>query len=269
MKRARPLLGTFVEIELRAKAAPSSLNRWISAGFAAIEEVDRCMSPHRSDSDVSRLNQAAPGEWVDVNPLTVTVLQAAEALHRHSLGLFDIRCGGVPQGSSPLLLEGTRAQKNGPWSIDLGGIAKGYAVDCAVEAIQCLTAGYRVAGSVNAGGDMRLWGVGAVPAASQIQGHGTFWLRPFVVKETAAATSSTRAYSNERLSPAIHRHMPSGNPASHAETVTVFASRCLWADALTKIVLMASEKMANACLASYQAKALIFNPNGTLKAVMG
>src|SRR5262249_16768409 len=119
------------------------------------------------------------------------------------------------------------------------------------------------------GGDMRLWGCGAVPAAAQIQGQGTFWLRPFVVNETAAATSSVRTSLHEGLTEAVHRHMPSGVPMEKEQTVTVFAQHCLWADALTKVVLLASEKIARACLASYNAKALVFQPNGALLAVMG
>ncbi len=262
-------MGTFVDIELQARADASSLNTWITAGFDAMSQVDQWMSVYRSDSDVSRLNAAAIGEWVDVHPETAQVLRAALSLYDVSQGLFDIRCGPTPENVPPFRLVGSQVQKLSSADMDLGGIAKGFAVDQAVEAIQRLTGGYRVSGSVNAGGDMRLWGCGQVPAAAQIQGQGSFWLRPFVIQETAAATSSVRTPSDTHLAPAIHRYMPSGRICETPQTVTVFARRCLWADALTKVVLTASDRIARACLASYQAKALVFNPHGALQTVMG
>jgi thiamine biosynthesis lipoprotein len=269
-KRVRPLLGTFVSIELQGAAAGSSFQGWISQGFEAIEEVDHLMSMHRPDSDISRLNRAAAGEWVELNPLTFHVLQASNRLFEVSGGVFDIRCGSVTAGSPPpLKFRAASAQKTGPGQLDLGGIAKGYAVDRAVERMQRCTAGLPISGSVNAGGDMRLWGRGAVPAAAQVRGTGAFWLRPFVIREAAVATSSVRMSNDSTLAPAVHRIMPSGQALKKEQTVTVFAKQCLWADALTKIVLLASERLARACLASCQAKALVFNPNGTLQTVMG
>ena len=270
LKRSRPLLGTFVEIELQAAASEQDLQGWISAGFQAIEEVDRLMSVYRSDSDITRLNQAAPGDWIALNPHTLKVLQASNTLFKTSNGVFDIRCGCVPADEDPpLVIDEKHAQKTGPWQFDLGGIAKGYAVDHAVETLQHLAGAHLTSGSVNAGGDLRVWGLGPVPAATQIQGAGGFWLRPFVIQETAAATSTVRSRTDERLTSAVHRLMPSGVPLESRQTVTVFATQCLWADALTKIVLMASDKIARACLASYHAKALVFAPNGGLQTVMG
>src|SRR5258708_4427079 len=92
LKRARPLLGTFVEIELLGNVPESTLNTWITAGFEAIEEIDRLMSRYRTDSDLSRLNEAEPGIWVDVHPHTLKVLRASNKLYKDSRGTFDIRC---------------------------------------------------------------------------------------------------------------------------------------------------------------------------------
>src|SRR5581483_7107922 len=126
LKRVRPLLGTFVAIDLTAQATEGEIHSWISAGFDAIETVDRLMSVHRPDSDISRLNRASQDEKIPLHPWTAEVLEAARELQSASDGVFDIRCGG---------------------NIELGGIAKGYAVDRAVDVIR-RAAGERILSGV-------------------------------------------------------------------------------------------------------------------------
>ena len=55
-RRARPLLGTIVEI--RADAPPAAADRAIVAGFAAIERTEALMSVHAADSELSRLRKS-------------------------------------------------------------------------------------------------------------------------------------------------------------------------------------------------------------------
>ncbi len=61
LRRARPLLGTFVEIDV-ADADERHAEDAVEAAFAAVAEVHRLMSFHEADSDVSRLNRAASSE---------------------------------------------------------------------------------------------------------------------------------------------------------------------------------------------------------------
>src|SRR5438094_391001 len=82
LKRVRPLLGTYVEIELHGKIPEERLNNWITAGFEAVEEIDRLMSVYRPDSDISRLNKAEPNVWVTVHPHTIAVLKASTKLYK-------------------------------------------------------------------------------------------------------------------------------------------------------------------------------------------
>ena len=58
IRRARPLLGTFVEIEI-AGARRSDLNAVIDAAFDAVTLAHRLMSFHEPASDLSRLNREA------------------------------------------------------------------------------------------------------------------------------------------------------------------------------------------------------------------
>jgi thiamine biosynthesis lipoprotein len=257
VKRVRPLLGTYVEIELRGMAPAEVLHAWITEGFAAVAEIDRLMSVHRPDSDISRLNRAKPGEWVAVNPLTLKVLKASHALWHLSKGVFDIRCA-TP---SPLMGEGWDggerrpptfilphkgggyACKTGPWTLDLGGIAKGFAVDCAVEVLQRLSQGRRISGVVNAGGDLRRWGR-RLPAI-------------------AVATSAVRRSKNAgRFSRALHVRMPSGKILREEKAVSVLTTRCLWSDALTKVALLAPPSIVRSCLSAFRAHAVVFGSSG-------
>ena len=67
MTRARPLLGTCVEIA--AEGLPESeLDRAVNAAFDVVEFVERLMSFHDPRSDLSRLNRLAAIEPVEVHP---------------------------------------------------------------------------------------------------------------------------------------------------------------------------------------------------------
>jgi thiamine biosynthesis lipoprotein len=177
LRRARPLLGTFVEIRLAApdEAAAECALR---AGFAAVARVQRLMNYHDAGSDVSRVNRLAARRPVAVHPWTAAVLHRAARLHRESGGLFDItiaptlaRGGWLPRcrprradpratAADIEILPGRRVRFRKPLAVDLGGIAKGYAVDRAVSVLRRAGA---LSGTVNAGGDLRVFG----PAANR------------------------------------------------------------------------------------------------------
>ena len=230
---------------------------------------------------MSRINRAAAGTWIPVHSHTIKVLKASNHLWHMSNGVFDIRHSPSPaafgRGSlnrPPIEAFGgndkTLVCKTGPWTIDLGGIAKGYAVDCAVERIRKVATGFETTGVVNAGGDLRVWGDEPVTIAAWVVERSGSWLRPLDVKRTAAATSMIRSPVNDkRFSSAIHLRMPEGKPLRKANPVTVFAKHCLWADALTKIVLLGSEHLARQCLRLYDARALVFGPRGDLMRAIG
>src|SRR6266700_958804 len=89
VRRARPLLGTFVEIEA-AGAAGSTTDAAVSAAFEAVARVHRLMSFHEPASDISRLNREAGLRPTRVDNWTFEVLQAAVEMHRCSNGVFDV-----------------------------------------------------------------------------------------------------------------------------------------------------------------------------------
>src|SRR5215510_6543589 len=116
LRRARPLLGTFVEIAV-AHAAPDVMEAAVEDAFDAIARVHRRMSFHDPASDVSRLNTHAAAGAVTVDPWTFEVLEAAVELHRRSAGVFDV--GVAPVMQKVGLLPGSRsARPPGPLATD-------------------------------------------------------------------------------------------------------------------------------------------------------
>jgi thiamine biosynthesis lipoprotein len=126
VRRARPLLGTLVEIRATGANAEPAMAR----AFGAIERVHRAMSAQESSSDIARLRS---GRRAGLDPWTRCVLERAEEMRIASDGLFD--CAAC--------------------AFALDGIAKGFAVDRAIDVLR--EAGLR-SGAVNAGGDLRLFG---------------------------------------------------------------------------------------------------------------
>src|SRR5437016_5308813 len=89
IRRARPLLGTFVEIAVAAETVDAA-EAAVEAAYAAVATVHRLMSFHEAESDVSWLNRGAASGAVRVRGWTYQVLEAARDLHRRSGGMFDI-----------------------------------------------------------------------------------------------------------------------------------------------------------------------------------
>ncbi|MEX8195054.1 FAD:protein FMN transferase [Comamonas guangdongensis] len=238
LRRARPMLGTLVEIGVGGAGAIEQAA--LAAAFAAVQRVQACMSRFESGSDVCRFAALAPGGGLEVAPETAAVLQAAHELRLASRGLFDITQGRAPDGWR---CEGLYLRKlAAAAAFDLGGIAKGYAVDCAVQILQ--QAGC-TQGWVNAGGDLRAFGAVQVPVMLRDEASGA--ARPFLALGDGALATSC-------LGPQQRSQIWAGNGAHASAHVSVAAPLCLWADALTKIVA-ASGDDGHPLLAHYGARA--------------
>jgi thiamine biosynthesis lipoprotein len=263
------LLGTFVEITV-----PEEHERAVDHAFAAIGHVHRRMSFHEGDSDLARLRDADPGASVEVDAETVAVLRLAVALHRDTGGVFDVavgralvRSGFLPRSGIVRLdrYSGTTADLeivddrhvrcNRRMLIDLGGIAKGYAVDRGVEALQQYGVGEAM---VNAGGDLRAfgerdWEVGLCDAGNVI--------RHAVRARNCAIASSANLINRKRHRGRTHTpHIGAGGePLLAKGRVSVIASSCAFADAMTKVA-MADIRLATTLLATFGGQLLCEMP---------
>jgi thiamine biosynthesis lipoprotein len=151
---------------------------------------------------------------------------------------------------------GARVRKLAAGWVDLGGIAKGYAVDLAIAALQ--QHGVDSA-CVNAGGDLRAIGVApwqvAVRAAHDPASAGARLL----LRDAALATSANYFSAPRRDPDAEVSALVDGRnarPLAGAHSVTVRAPSCAVADALTKVV-MATGHARHPCLSAYGADAFI------------
>jgi thiamine biosynthesis lipoprotein len=257
--RAQPWLGTLVEIALPPDQADDER---FAAAFAAIAHVHRRMSAHDPSSDLARIARDAHRRPVIVDRQTLAVLELARDLARVTRGRFDVttpaarRRNAHHRGMSSLRLErGRRVRTDAPLALDLSGIAKGYAVDRAVDALRSAGA---VAGRVNAGGDLRVFGPGIwMPVRVRLPRRTTLALPLFELQDAAAATSADyfRDGGGALYDPRARRLRPFGG------SITVVAPSCALADALTKVVALMPRR-AVALLAHYGAHAFRLDPEG-------
>ncbi len=262
-RRSRPLLGTFVEIEADTETA-------IEAGYAAIAEVHRLMSAHEPGSDLSRVNCFAHLGPVQVHSWTALVLERTLFWAKESEGAFDpLRAGKAavesaylprhPEQPEPaaahwswLELQGRSVRLLKPGCIDLGGIAKGFAVDRAIEALRRAGADR---GLVNAGGDMAAFGPEPCPA--QVLDPLTGLPRvEIVLNDEALATSA--------VTDGGWAHLPGAHPRWLSSSVR--APSTMDADALTKVLLSGSSR-AHHCLSLARASGLRFGSDGSVEEV--
>lgn len=121
---------------------------------AAVAQVDAQMSPFRADSDLLRCNRAPVGQWLELPTEFLHVLDCALEVARLSSGAFDpgvgdlVHAWGFGSATAPdaqaiahtrqqprpptwdvLQRQGGQLRKLAPLTLDLCGIAKGFAVD--------------------------------------------------------------------------------------------------------------------------------------------
>lgn len=158
----------------------------LDEAFDEVDRIDRLMSHYKPDSPLSRLNREAARHPVTVDPELFDFIAEAMRYNRESGGAFDITVGPlmrawgffggdgrVPSGDE---LAAARRHVGGAHvlldpvaktigfdqpgvELDLGGIAKGYAVD---RAVGLLRQRHITAALVSAGGST-IYGLGAPP----------------------------------------------------------------------------------------------------------
>ncbi len=145
-------MGTILEITLVEPDAEHG-RRWLEAFFAEAERVEQLTSRHRADSALSRLNTAAGDGSQPAPRELVELLERARSLSRETGGAFDVSVGplmslwtrAAQRGAAPTPQEldaararvgpdafgggSGRAELREGAALDLGALAKGYALD--------------------------------------------------------------------------------------------------------------------------------------------
>ncbi|RMH11494.1 MAG: FAD:protein FMN transferase [Gemmatimonadetes bacterium] len=263
--RAWPVMGTMLSVTVRATDSTTA-RRAVEAARAAVFRVDTLMSTYRADSEVSHLNRTAgSGAWTPLDPWTEQVLRAALHWAGASDGAFDPTVGPLmevwgfrgPQGPHrPERTELDEARARVDWravrldtlrhaarlerpdmALDFGAIAKGFAVDRAVEAVR--RAGAQAA-MVDLGGNIGVWGPAPDGAAGWTLGvrhprRGDDVLATLTLADGAVATSGD--YEQSFVENGVrYSHLMdprSGEPVRGVVAVTVAAPDGITADVLS------------------------------------
>lgn len=173
------IMGTAIRVELWCESRPQA-EEAMAAVMAEMHRIDRAMSPFRADSELSRINREAASRAVPLTEEMAGLIARAQQFSRWSGGAFDITYASVGHlydyreqirpgeqalqraraaiGWQHLILDAEartlRFAREGV-RIDLGGFAKGHAVDNAAALLR--QRGIRHA-MVSAGGDSRVVG---------------------------------------------------------------------------------------------------------------
>jgi thiamine biosynthesis lipoprotein len=259
VRRSAPLLGTFVVVSASGPDR-ATVHDAISVAFAEIQRIDGLMSLHHADSELSRVNAHAAERPVAVSADLFRVVGKAMEIARESDGSFDptirpladlwgfiwkeYRLPSASDLAAVLPNVNYRAIELDAGrrtirftqpgiSLDLGGLAKGYAVDCALDALRA----HGITNAlVRAGGDLRV--MGAPPGRAH-------WLvqledprkagRRTTIPLRDAAVSTSGDYENfftvagRRYSHILHPR--TGWPVEGLAACSVIAPTCLESDA--------------------------------------
>ena len=304
----RVIMGTFARIFVVAddnRICHESIN----AAFARLDQIEKTMSYHNPDSELSRLNSSAfEGPVKPSQELFELILKSVE-FSRQTDGAFDITVGPLvdlfhhEQKSleKPTQDEIAQAKKKTGFNkividtdaktiqfalkgmkLDLGGIAKGYAIDSAIQAIKSSGA---LGAMVDIGGDIRCFGKPPKNSESWIIGlqdptnaepdnisrpQSQSCILTLAINDKAVTTSGDyRRFAlvqGEKVSHIINPQIGSG--AKELSSVTIIADSALIADAMaTAATVLGVDKALTLIESLPQIEAILIQPTEPLEII--
>ncbi len=298
-----PIMGT-QQFNLTAVVRPGQANH-VEGIFhqaeTAARTVDTLMSVYNPASELSRFNAAPAGQTMPLSRQTIDVLTRSFIIWKRTDGAFDVtispliqlwkRCEKADRVPSESELH--RARNESLWSfidirhagaiktmdsaaVDLGGIAKGYAIDLAVEVM--ISAGC-AGGIVDIGGDVRCFGQKPdkkpwrVAIVDPFDDNSTSPFAILAVRNAAVCTSGNyRRYHIIKQKRYSHIIDPrTGMPAEMYPSVTVVAPDACTADAwATGLSILGPEGLKLLAGTDIEAMVVIGSPeNFTWQATSG
>jgi thiamine biosynthesis lipoprotein len=274
----RMVMGTFARVVVVA-ANRDIANKCIEAAFAEIYKVDELMSSYKSDSQISIVNREGFNRTVEVSDSVYEVLQRSIEFSRLTDGAFDITVGPlvdlfhssektevapseeeIAQAKAKVGFEKLELNDQNKtvrftvegMRLDLGGIAKGYAVDKAIEAAKKAGA---MGAMVDIGGDIRCFGktpkgkdnwlIGLQnPSTSSDAGENNILLELKLTGQAVATSGDYQQFvliKDKRYSHIINRQ--TGTSSEGLSSVTIIADNATDTDSLaTAVSVMGAEK---------------------------
>lgn len=298
-RRTEYLLGTLIEITAYGPRAENGVDR----AFAAMREIARQADPRRAGSDLARLNEAAGRGPVKVGRHTLAMLRLAKEWWARTGGAFDVTVapvvavwgfqpGGTPHlpppgqiaaalplvGAGDLLVDraaGTAFLRRPGMAADLGGMAKGYAVDQAYAALA--RAGVKSA-LINGGASSirvlgppprgRWWRIGiGHPRAGGQQLLAVLLLDPGQAAGTSADNQRFFLADGRRYAHLIDPR--TGQPARRAILFSVVAGDAALADILSTACFVQGSTDGLATARAAGAQGLAYTPERSLRHTAG
>jgi len=250
-------MGTVAELKVVARDAPDAESA-LAAAMAELARLEGLTTVHTDSSEVARLSRSAGGTPVPVSVDLDRILSTARQVAEAAGGAFDptagplVRAWGFPDSPAlPDSFEIARAVTLVGWerctrgeegwslatagmSLDLGGIAKGYAVDRAADRLAAVTG----ACLVNVGGDLAVRGSrpgrpGWIIGIQDPREPSRLFLELQLPGDRAVATSGDYQRFFEVDGERYHHILDprTGRPARGLRSATVVAPSCELADA--------------------------------------
>ncbi|MEJ2052365.1 MAG: FAD:protein FMN transferase [Calditrichaceae bacterium] len=274
VKVSKILMGTVVETTARYPDINHCKQSLLKA-YLEMERVENLLSYHKPSSEISKINDAAGKYPVPISIETFNILRRSVGYAKKLNGLFDITIGPVsslwdfssPEGGHlpdrtdiddklkkvnyhDLILNSkdtTAYLKKAGMMIDLGGIAKGYAIDCGSAVLKENGINNFI---LNAGGDIyvsgqkdknNLWKVGIKDPRNNQN-----LIARFDLKDYAAATSGDYErfiiVDGKRYCHIFDPH--TGYPGNKSQSSTTFAATAEEADVLATYLFLIGAKQA-------------------------
>jgi len=286
------IMGTRVHAELWEED-PARGVRLLAMVMAEMRRIEAAFSPYLESSELSVLNRQAPHGWVEVSAELFDLLEKSRRVSELTGGAFDVTYASVgryydyrtgerpPDGLFKQALEAIDYRyveldpahqrvryAHAEVYVDLGGIAKGHAVDRAIELL--LDAGIAQA-SVSAGGDSRIvgdrrgepWNVGV--RDPRREGVMAVML-PLL--DTAVSTSGDYERYFEADGIRYHHILDpaTGDSARNAWSVTILGPETALTDALSTSVFVLGPEKGIALIDTLPGiDAIVIDAQGTLR----
>jgi len=272
VEQTRVLMDTFVQIVVYDQHLPEKqIHQIINLCFDQIEQIEAIVNNYNDSSAIAYINRNASRSAVRLDSVLLKVISAGQRISeqtdgafdlsiasvkqlwpfseeqpspphpdsiRRALGRVDYRMISIHQDSIRFLIPGMQ--------LDLGGIAKGFAID---QALQFLQSHGLNDVMVNAGGDLR------ATVSELTQGKRRIWIRhprhdgqlfgSFPMDNGSVATSGDYQRFFETDSIRYHHILDpkTGYPARQCVSVTIYTSDAMTADALaTAVFVLGHEK---------------------------
>lgn len=263
VERRLAAMGTWLELSV---AAPERVLA-LEASERAVRAIEACearLSTWREDSELARLNRAAPGQAVTLSCELAADLERARTFWRATGGAFDpglgalvsawgLRSGGrVPTaaeleaargvgGFAAIELEGRRAVRLHPLAaVEEGGFGKGVGLDAALAA---LAAAGIVEARVDLGGQLAILGSPCTTtlADPRQRARAVLELR-FDAGSLSTSGNSERGIVVDGVARGHLLDPRTGEPAEDFGSLTVLAPDATAADCLSKLYVLGPEQ---------------------------